>query len=281
MARERIELSRKKLRLDKVAMRRRFKSKDDYLARESQAQKDMLALQQAYFHQGLRGVIVFEGWDASGKGGAIRRLTARLDPRGTKVWPIGPPGADEQGRHYLYRFWARLPTPGTIAVFDRSWYGRVLVERVDELVEAAAWQRAYDEINQFEHLLLADGVRLAKLFLHITPDEQLRRFQERLHNPFKRWKLTADDLRNRAHWDAYKTAYEDMFDRTSTREAPWTVIAGDHKWTARVQVLEEVTAQLGRGIDVAPPPLDPGVVAAAESALGLRIEPATDTAPDS
>jgi polyphosphate kinase 2 (PPK2 family) len=272
MTRERIKLSRKKLRLDRVAMRRRFKSKDDYLACEVQAQKEMLALQQVYYHQGLRGVIVFEGWDAAGKGGAIRRLTARLDPRGTKVWPIGPPSADEQGRHYLYRFWERLPVPGSIAIFDRSWYGRVLVERIDQLIEPAAWQRAYDEINQFEHLLMADGVRLAKLFLHITPDEQLRRFRERIRNPFKRWKLTPDDLRNRANWDAYKVAYEEMFDRTSTKDAPWTMIPGNHKWTARVHVLDEVTAQLSRGVDVQPPPLDPAVVAEAESALGIQVE---------
>jgi polyphosphate kinase 2 (PPK2 family) len=274
MARSDTRPSRKKPRFGKVAMRRRFKTKVDYLEREVTLQNRMLAVQQAYYHQRLRAVIVFEGWDASGKGGSIRRLTARLDPRGYKVWPIGVPSADEQGRHYLFRFWARLPEPGTIAIFDRSWYGRVLVERIERLIDEPTWRRAYGEINEFEHMLIADGVRVVKLFMHITGDEQLSRFVERLRNPVKRWKLTWDDLRNRARWDDYAAAYEEMFDRTSTAAAPWTLIPADQKWTARVRVLEEVVAQLGHGVKIEPPPLDPEVVEAAEQALGVSVSEA-------
>jgi polyphosphate kinase 2 (PPK2 family) len=271
MARSGPRLSRRKLRLGKVEMRRRFGTKEEYLEREVRLQKRMLAVQQAYFHKRLRGVIVFEGWDASGKGGNIRRLTARLDPRGYKVWPIGVPSEEEQGRHYLFRFWARLPEPGTIAIFDRSWYGRVLVERIEGLIDEPSWRRAYGEINEFEDLLIADGVRVIKLFLHITGDEQLRRFVERLRDPVKRWKLTQDDLRNRARWDDYAAAYEEMFNRTSTEAAPWTLIPANRKWTARVRVLEEVVAQLGRGVKIEPPRLDPEVVEAAEQALGVSV----------
>jgi polyphosphate kinase 2 (PPK2 family) len=252
-------------------MHRRFKAKVDYLDAEIALQKQMLAVQQAYFHQKRRALIVFEGWDAAGKGGSIRRLTARLDPRSVKVWPIGAPSDDEQGRHYLYRFWSRLPVPGTTAIFDRSWYGRVLVERVERLVEPAAWQRAYDEINEFEHLLIADGVRVIKIFLHVTPEEQLERFGERLRNPVKRWKLTQEDIRNRARWKDYLEAYQDMFDRTSTKAAPWTVIGGDHKWTTRVQVLESVIKALTKDVDISPPPIDPDLVDAAETVLGITL----------
>lgn len=272
MARSRFPMSRKKVRLDDVRMTRRFKSKAEYLDAEVALQKRMLAVQQAYFHQKRRAVIVFEGWDAAGKGGSIRRLTARLDPRGVKVWPIGAPSAEEQGRHYLYRFWSRLPTPGTTAIFDRSWYGRVLVERVEHLIDDEDWRRAYDEINEFEHLLIADGVRVIKIFLHVSENEQLERFAERLRNPVKRWKLTQEDLRNRAKRGAYMDAYHDMFRRTSTKAAPWTVIGGDHKWTARVKVLDTVIKALTEDVDITPPLPDRDLIEAAETVLGITFD---------
>jgi polyphosphate kinase 2 (PPK2 family) len=137
----------------------------------------------AYRAQGRRGVIAFQGWDAAGKGGAIRRMSWPLDPRGFKVWTIAAPTPDEQGHHYLYRFWKRLPRPGQLAIFDRSWYGRVLVERVEGLAAEAEWRRAYAEINEFERMLDDDGVRVAKIFLHITPEEQLARFRDRFNDP--------------------------------------------------------------------------------------------------
>lgn len=213
-----------------------------------ECQLQLLRLQQRYYHARRRAIVVFEGWDAAGKGGAIRRLTEKVDPRGLQVWPVGPPTQDEQARHYLYRFWEKLPPPGTWAIFDRSWYGRVLVERVENLCTKAEWTRAYGEINEFEKMLIADGVVVTKLFLHISKKEQLRRFHEREKDPYKRWKITADDWRNRKKWPKYEEAIDDMFQRTSTRLAPWTPIAGEWKWFARVAVCRAVVRALERGL---------------------------------
>lgn len=225
----------------------------------------LLQIQQAFLRQKLRGVIVLEGWDTAGKGGLIRRMKAKLDPRQFHVWPIGAPTPEEQGRHYLRRFWLRLPAPGEICVFDRSWYGRVLVERVEKLATRDEWGRAYDEINEFEQMLLDDGVRLVKLFLHIDRKEQLKRFRERLDIAYKQWKLTAEDIRNHLHWDDYIEAAEDMFARTSTRHAPWHVIPANRKWYARLKGMETIDAALSRGIDLAPPPVDRRIAAAIEA----------------
>ena len=249
----------KKIRLDRLPQPEPFAAKAAYEARLEKLQNKMLSIQQTYFHEQRRAVIVFEGWDAAGKGGAIRRLIEKLDPRGFHVWPIGAPRPDEQGRHYLYRFWVRLPMPGTVAIFDRSWYGRVLVERVEGLISKSTWKRAYDEINEFERMLIDDGIRLVKIFLHIPPEEQLERFAERLSNPYKRWKLTEADIRDHQRWDDYVEAIEDMFDHTSTKAAPWDVIYAAKKWVARIEVLKAVTSALETGTDVAPPPIDPEV----------------------
>jgi polyphosphate kinase 2 (PPK2 family) len=196
-------------------------------------------------------------------------MTESLDPRGFKVWPVGPPRSDEQGRHYLYRFWQKLPEPGTIAIFDRSWYGRVLVERVEGLTPKAAWRRAYDEINGFERLLADDGVRLVKAFLHISKDEQLRRFAERLGNPHKRWKLTESDIRTREHWRDYQKAIEDMITLTDTEAAPWRVVGANRKWRARLEVLSAVTDSLARDVSLDPPAFDMKEKRAACRRLGL------------
>ena len=208
----------------------------------------MLEIQQAYHRLGLRAIIAFEGTDAAGKGGTIKRLTEKLDPRGIKVWPIGPPGAQEHGRHYLYRFWARLPEPGTIAIFDRSWYGRVLVERVDRLTPKPDWKRAYAEINEFERMLTADGVRLVKLFLDIDKKEQLRRFRERARINYKTWKITDEDWRNRGKWEDYIVAAEEMLLKTSTPEAPWTLVEANDKYFARIKSLRTVAEKLRRSL---------------------------------
>jgi polyphosphate kinase 2 (PPK2 family) len=221
-----------------------LKDKKKYEERLKARQLELLGLQQRYYHERRRAVIVFEGRDAAGKGGAIRRLVERLDPRGIKVYPIGAPHADEQGRHYLWRFWTRLPPPGEITVFDRSWYGRVLVERVFRLADNDAWRRAYDEINRFEKMLVDDGCPVVKLFLHITKDEQLRRFHERERNPYKRWKIGPEDWRNRRKWKAFDRALDDMFRRTDTRLAPWHEVAANHKWYARTEVLRHVVKAL-------------------------------------
>lgn len=260
------------IRLDRLRRPAPCADRDDYERRLDKLQSKMLSIQQAYYHEKRRGVIVFEGWDAAGKGGTIRRLVERLDPRGVRVWPIGPPPADEQGRHYLYRFWARLPEPGTLVIFDRSWYGRVLVERVEGLAKGPEWERAYDEINAFERMLVDDGVGLVKVFMHITPDEQLRRFAERLANPYKRWKLTESDVRSHQRWNDYAAAAHDMFDRTSTKAAPWTAIHANTKWIARVQAIEAIADALGEGVDLRPPPIDPKVRRFAEETLRQQLK---------
>lgn len=230
-------------------------------------QDEILHVQQAYWHSKRRAIIVFEGWDAAGKGGAIRRLTENLDPRGVHVWPIAAPSAEEQGKHYLWRFWQRLPAAGTFAIFDRSWYGRVLVERVEGFAKPHEWRRAYDEINEFERLLADDGVRIVKLFMHLSADEQLERFKERLNNPYKRWKLTTEDLRNRDRRKDYEEAVDDMFAQTSTGQAPWAAVPADAKWYARVDVLRHAVSALAEGMDLSPPPLDPDVKKAMEKLL--------------
>lgn len=250
----------------------RFADKEAYEKRLGKLQKELLRIQQTYWHEKRRAVLVFEGWDAGGKGGAIRRLTEPLDPRGFHVWPIAAPRPDEQGRHYLYRFWKRLPVPGSIAVFDRSWYGRVLVERVEGFATKEQWKRAYGEIREFERMLTDDGARIVKLFLHITKDEQLNRFRERLTNPYKRWKLTEEDLRNRDKWADHEEAVEDMFDETSTENAPWTAVPANSKWYARTRVLEIVTEALAKGVTVAPPPVDEVMAKAAAEVLGVKLE---------
>lgn len=232
-------------------------------------QKELVHIQQTYFHERRRAILVFEGWDAAGKGGAIRRVTRRLDPRGVHVWPIGAPAPAEQGRHYLWRFWQRLPEPGSFAIFDRSWYGRVLVERVEGLASPAEWRRACDEINEFERLLVDDGVRIVKLFLHITPEEQLERFRKRLIDPYKRWKQSEEDLRNRTRWRDYEAAIEEMFDRTSTTLAPWHATAANSKDYARMRVLEVINDRLSAGLVIEPPVLAPEVQRSAFAMLGL------------
>ena len=232
-----------------------------YKRRMSALEREMRAMQLGIMRAHIRSVVVLEGWDAAGKGGAIRRLTAVLDPRACKVWPIGAPDSSELGHHFLHRFWQRLPQPGTIAVFDRSWYGRVLVERVEGLIEPADWERAYGEIRSFERMLTDDGVRLVKLFLHVSAEEQLKRFRARFADPLKRWKLTAEDFRNRARRPEYEAAIDRMLAETSTANAPWTVVAAEDKKHARVATLEAVFSRLSVGLDLSPPPPDPTVAA--------------------
>lgn len=207
-------------------------------------QLKMLRIQQGVWHCKERVIIAFEGVDAAGKGGAIRRMTENLDPRGVHVYPIGAPDPIEQEKHYLYRFWAKLPEKGSIAVFDRSWYGRVLVERVEKLISKKEWERAYDEINQFEKMLHDDGVKIIKIFLKISKKEQLIRFEDRLNDPYKNWKITPEDIRNRSKWHQYQKAHDHMIEKTDTKHCPWYVVETDDKDEAREKVLEIVTKHL-------------------------------------
>ncbi len=270
MSRRTNKAGRGRLRLADIDLDRKLKDEDSYAKKLKGLQLEILNIQQAYQRQGRRAIIALEGWDTAGKGGLIRRLSARLDPRSCQVWPIAAPTPAEQGRHYLFRFWRRLPPPGMLAIFDRSWYGRVLVERVEALAAKREWKRAYDEINEFEQMLVDDGVRLVKLFLHISPQAQLARFRERLAVPYKRWKLTADDVRNRRHWKAYENAIDEMFSRTSTAAAPWHGVPCEFKWYGRVECLKIICRELGRGVDMTPPAADPKVAEAIEALVEGR-----------
>ena len=236
--------------LSDVDLNASLSDEDEYKKRLKVAQYQMLLIQRHLYETKRSAVILFEGWDGAGKGGSIRRLVERLDPRGYAVHPIGAPTEDERRRHYLQRFWVRMPAPGTISIFDRSWYGRVLVERVEKLCPKERWERAYKEIEHFERLLVDDGVPVLKFFLHISPEEQLKRFKEREHDPFKVWKITDEDWRNRDKWEAYAKVTEEMFQLTSTDEAPWHLIASERKWLGRVQVVEAAAKALGRFFDV-------------------------------
>ncbi len=189
-------------------------------------------------------IIVFEGWDAAGKGGAIKRLVGGLDPRGYEVIPISAPNEEERNKHYLWRFWSSLPKNGHIAIFDRSWYGRVMVERIEGFCSEQQWKRAYEEINYFERELHERGTIQIKFWLHISPEEQLKRFNERLANPEKNWKITEEDWRNREKWTQYETAVNDMLRYTNTDYSPWIIIPGNDKRYARLNVLENVISQL-------------------------------------
>jgi polyphosphate kinase 2 (PPK2 family) len=242
--------------------------KDAYEKKLKKLQFKLVQIQQAYLFTGESAVIVFEGWDAGGKGGCIRRISAVLDPRGFKVWPIAAPRSYYAERHYLARFWDKLPPRGGIACFDRSWYGRVLVERVEGYTDRKRWKAAYGEINDFERLLTDDGERVLKYFLHITPEEQLARFEQRLRDPLKRWKLSYEDFRNREKWDAYVEAAEEMFERTE-EAAPWRVIAANHKKHARIEIISDIVKRLSKGVDLSPPSIDEEVIEAAKAHLEL------------
>lgn len=185
-------------------------------------------------------VICFEGWDAAGKGGAIKRLTSHMDPRGYQVNPTASPNDTEKAHHYLWRFWNNVPKAGHIAIFDRTWYGRVMVERIEGFCSEEEWKRAYQEINEMEEHLANSGCIVLKFWLHIDKDEQERRFKERMENPEKQWKITDEDWRNREKWDDYEKAVDEMLVRTSTTYAPWEIIEANSKYYARVKVLKIV-----------------------------------------
>ena len=226
--------------------------RDKYVIEISRRQIQLRELGWQVYQKKRPVIIIFEGWDAAGKGGVIKRLTEKLDPRGYVVYPISAPQRDEKTRHYLYRFWKRLPEPGQIAIFDRSWYGRVLVERVERLAENDGWKRAYKEINSFERQLRDFGAILVKFWIEISREEQLRRFEERRRIGYKAWKLTDEDWRNREKWPLYEEAVEEMLLKTSTRNAPWILIEGNDKYWARVKALRAVVETLSRELDYKP-----------------------------
>ena len=241
----------------------------DYERRLTSLQGVLQLIQQAYLASGDRALIVLEGWDTAGKGGIVRRLGWALDPRSFKVHPIAAPDEHERAQHYLQRFWQRLPAKKQITAFDRSWYGRVMVERVEGIATKREWRRAYREINEFELMIVDSGIRLVKLFLHITPQEQERRFRDRLFNPVKRWKLSYEDFRNRARWSDYETAIEDMMEETSTGSAPWHLIPANNKPFGRIAAFRILADRLGDGVRLEPPAMDANILREAKAALRL------------
>lgn len=242
---------------------------ETYETKLAALQSKLMKIQQAYLFTGRSAVIVFEGWDASGKGGTIRRISSALDPRSFKVWPVGAPRNYYLERHFLTRFVERLPPKGAMTVFDRSWYGRVLVERIEELTPKKRWKEAYGELNAFEKMLVDNGARVVKIFMHITPDEQLKRFERRLLDPMKRWKLSFEDFRNRKRWADYEEAIEDMFAKTSTDYAPWFVVPANNKKYARIAAMTEIAERLSKGVDLSPPEIDAAVLEEANNHFEL------------
>jgi AMP-polyphosphate phosphotransferase len=209
-----------------------------YDRRMAAQQLRLRKLQFRIYERQIPVLAVFEGWDAAGKGGAIKRVTETLEPRGYTVSSFAAPRGEEKSHHYLWRFWRVLPRAGHLGIFDRSYYGRVLVERVEGLIAEDEWRRAYREINELEAHQASYGMVIRKFWLHISKEEQLRRFRSRERDPFRAYKLTSDDWRNRARWDAYVDAVEEMLAQTSTPHAPWTVVEADDKLHARVKVVQ-------------------------------------------
>ena len=218
--------------------------KDEYKDKLKSAQLELRKLQKKIFDRDKGVILLFEGWDAGGKGGAIKRVTDILDPRSYEVHAFSAPNEEEAKHNYLWRFWRRLPARQKIGIFDRTWYGRVLVERVEGFATESEWKRAYQEINEFEAELVTEDYIVLKFWLHIDQDEQLNRFNKRKNDPFKSYKLTDDDWRNREKWDLYATAVNQMIARTNTPQAQWTIVPGNNKYYARVFVLETIIKTL-------------------------------------
>jgi polyphosphate kinase 2 (PPK2 family) len=236
----------KRISLD--ALNHKSIDESQYKSRLKDFQLRLLEMQLTLAEKKRAIIIVFEGPDAAGKGGVIKRVVERLDPRLARVYSIVKPTAEEYGHHYLWRFWKRLPQYGQLAIFDRSWYGRVLVERVEQFATDQEWKRAYQEINEFERTLHDDGAIIVKFYLQITKEEQLFRFKRRESDPYKHWKINEEDWRNRKKWKEHHAAAEDMFEKTSSSFAPWTVLGANYKWYARTKVLKTIVEKLEKSI---------------------------------
>ena len=261
----------KRPKLDSMEMTPSLEGDDaDYERALKRLQYRLLHIQIQHMRAGERAVVAVEGWDAAGKGGFISRMVTGLEPRSVFVWRIGAPTQQELAQHYLWRFWQRLPAKGNWAVFDRTWYGRVLVERVEGLCDKKSWKRAYDEINDFERHLSDDGVRLVKILLHTSRKEQKKRMIERLETPRKHYKVGLEDFRNIAKRKDYLDAFDDMLERTDTQHAPWHVVATDDKKRARLEAMRIVVDRLGKGVHHGVAPLDPEVEKAAFRIWGWK-----------
>lgn len=222
--------------------------RDAYKEQLNPLQTQLRFLQEQLIEKNLALVIAFEGWDAAGKGGNIKRITAKLDPRYYHVHPVAKPSEEEILRHYLWRFWRNIPAQGEIAIFDRSWYGRVLVERIEGFCSKTEWEQAYQEINVFEKQLNQNSI-VIKFWLHISQKEQALRFEDRKNNPLKSWKITDEDWRNRNKWEEYRIAAEEMFEKTSTDYAPWHVVEAENKLYGRIKTLTLLTKHIEKELE--------------------------------
>ncbi|PTY06708.1 UDP-galactose-lipid carrier transferase [Verrucomicrobia bacterium LW23] len=232
------------IKLSELDLSKQIASKDEYKEKLQGYQLELLNFQRRLAESKRTIALVFEGPDAAGKGGVIKRITEKLDPRFVRVWSIVKPTAEEYRHHYLWRFWSKVPAHGELTIFDRSWYGRLLVERVEGFATEKEWKRAYGEINDLERTLVDDGCILMKFFLFISKEEQLRRFEKRAADPYKCWKISEEDWRNRRKWKEHVEAAEEMFEKTDTKTAPWNVIEGDYKWHARIKTLKLLCKRL-------------------------------------
>lgn len=240
-------MAKDRIRLDELDQAQSLEQ-DEYKKQLKKSQLELLNSQLELREQKRSVVIVMEGPDAAGKGGAIKRLVERLDPRLVRVYSIVKPTPEEHQHHYMWRFWTKLPPYGQATIFDRSWYGRVLVERVEKFCTDVEWKRAYREINDFEQQLADDGAIIIKFYLQISKDEQLDRFKRREADPYKHWKISDEDWRNRRHWDQHNEAAEDMFEKTSHPHSPWVVIPANYKWYARVKVVKTVADHVSKAL---------------------------------
>ncbi|MDP9264066.1 MAG: hypothetical protein M3O85_07085 [Acidobacteriota bacterium] len=234
--------------LEKLDMNRKLSEKQ-YDEQISAVQVRLRELEFEVFKQQIPVLLMFEGWDAAGKGGAIKRVTEMLDPRGYTVSSYAAPRGEEKSHHYLWRFWRNLPRAGHMGIFDRTYYGRVLVERVEKFCHDDEWRRAYSEINEFESHQNSNGMVICKFWLHLTKEEQLRRFKSRELDPYRSYKLTEEDWRNRAKWDEYFGAVEDMLLHTSTPHAPWTAVEANNKYWARVKVVKTIVEAIQKRVN--------------------------------
>ncbi|KUP08408.1 UDP-galactose-lipid carrier transferase [Bacillus coahuilensis m2-6] len=237
-------------RLQQTDLSKRISSKEEYKKELKSLQMKLLRLQRNLIDQNKGCILVFEGWDAAGKGGTIKRLTEGLDPRGIEVHATAAPTQEEKKFPYLHRFWTRVPKYGKIGIFDRSWYGRVLVERIEQFATQEEWMRAYSEINDFEEYLINQDYLVLKFWIHISKEEQLKRFKERENNPLKRWKITDEDWRNREKWEEYEEAVEEMLQKTSMDEKPWYIISGEQKKYARIETLSVIVNSLEKFLEI-------------------------------
>ena len=231
-------------RLADIDLQDKILNDEEYKKELKQLQIELGKLHNKLYRKRIPVIITYEGWDAAGKGGNIKRITEALDPRGYEVQPIASPEPHEKARHYLWRFWTRLPKSGHIAIFDRTWYGRVMVERLEGFCSENDWQRAYNEINEFEKELKDWGAVIIKFWVQIDKDTQLARFQERQNNPEKQWKITDEDWRNREKWDEYEVAVNEMLQKTNTEYAPWHILESVDKKYARIKALKIVIEEI-------------------------------------